>query len=269
MTILSKILLAVAIVGLAGGVIIDSHIGANPTLAVVLPIGAIALGLFLIVFMMESEMAKFDQEHAGATPNHQNEATQSVPAVKSSRSVKLPATTLNEIGGQQGQSTGGHRGALSFHLKSILVPIDFSDGSKKALQYAVRFAKEVKARIILLHVFPLFPVPGAEYEDEAVQRLQAWADEFVPGDVCVETQIRRGAEAIEIVNEAKQFEVGLMVISTHGRTGRAHALAGSLAENLVQLAPCPVLVVREHEQDFIETATGAAKPANNFNELTV
>ena len=50
---------------------------------------------------------------------------------------------------------------------------------------------------------------------------------------------------------AKKWDADIIVISTHGRTGRAHALTGSVAENLVQLAPCPVLVVREHEHDFV------------------
>jgi nucleotide-binding universal stress UspA family protein len=80
----------------------------------------------------------------------------------------------------------------------------------------------------------------------------------VPGEIKTQIQARRGAEVIEIINAAKSYMAGLMVISTHGLTGRAHALAGSLAENMVQLAPCPVLVVREHECDFIETNAGHA-----------
>jgi nucleotide-binding universal stress UspA family protein len=136
----------------------------------------------------------------------------------------------------------------------ILVPIDFSDGSKKALQYAVHFAKQIRASIMLLHVLPPYSAGDEGYEEESAQRLRAWANEFVPNEIEVQTLTRHGAEAIEIVNEAKKSAVSLMIISTHGRTGRAHALAGSLAENLVQLAPCPVLVVREHEYDFIRTA---------------
>jgi universal stress protein A len=152
-------------------------------------------------------------------------------------------------------------------MKRILVPIDFSGGSKKALQYAVHFAKEMNARIILLHVLkqgsgtdrepnPLYyhPLLDKPLQAEAARRLKAWAEEFVPGGIETQIQTRSGAEALEIVNEAKNLAAGLMIISTHGRTGRAHALAGSLAENLVQLAPCPVLVVREHEHDFIETS---------------
>lgn len=152
-------------------------------------------------------------------------------------------------------------------MKNILVPIDFTDGSRKALQYAVHFARQFKSRLILLHVLPK---PSAA-EKELTGRLKAWVQEFVPGEIPVQTQVSRGAEAIEIVNTAKKAGAGLMVISTHGRTGRAHALAGSLAENLVQLAPCPVLVVRERERDFIETEAGLEKTkrAPNFIGMSI
>ena len=138
-------------------------------------------------------------------------------------------------------------------MKNILVPIDFSDGSKKALQYAIHFAKQFKSRLMLLHVLSRHSAATRQ----RAERLKAWAEEFVPGEVPVQIHISRGAEAIEIVNVAKEVTAGLMVISTRGRTGRARSLAGSLAETLVHLAPCPVLVVREHERDFFEA--GAAE----------
>lgn len=151
--------------------------------------------------------------------------------------------------------------ASSLKLNKILVPIDFSNGSKKALQYAVHFAKKFNASIILLHVLPR----RSAVDGELAGRLNAWAEEFVPNDIPAHIQTCRGTEAIEIVNAAKKFLAGLMVISTHGRTGRAHALAGSLAENLVQLASCPILVVREREHDFIETAKAESPSVQKEN----
>ena len=148
---------------------------------------------------------------------------------------------------------------------NILVPIDFSDSSKKALQYAVHFARQFHSHLVLLHVLPRHSV----IDGELAGRLKAWAQEFVPNEIATQIQVSRGAEAIEIVNAAKIFGTGLMVISTHGRTGRAHALAGSLAENLVQLAPCPVLVVREHEQDFIDTDNAKAGQTPNFIGMAI
>jgi len=150
-------------------------------------------------------------------------------------------------------------------MKKILVPINFSGGSKKALRYAVHFAKELNARIVLLHV-----VQTADdvYQVESTHRLRAWANEFVPGGIPVQIQMRAGPEAIEIVKEAKNPGVGLMIISTYGRTGRAHSLAGSLAENLVRLAPCPVLVVREGQHDFTDASTGEPTATANVASVT-
>jgi nucleotide-binding universal stress UspA family protein len=155
-----------------------------------------------------------------------------------------------------------------FHLKKILVPIDFSACSQKALQYAVPFARQFNARIVLLHVVPL---PGAfERElgaidsealisvgvrEEAGRRLDELIAETIPASVVTETEVRHGVKSIEIVQAAKKMAIDLIIISTHGRTGRAHAFAGSVAEDVARLAPCPVLVVREHEHEFIQTRT--------------
>ncbi len=169
-------------------------------------------------------------------------------------------------------------------MKNILVPIDFSDGSRKALQYAVHFAKQFSARITLVHVLTHGTAADDPFDSEyfnvlakggalaeTARKLKAWAEEFVAGEVQIQIHISQGSEAIEIVNMAKKTMAGLMVISTHGRTGRAHALAGSLAESLVHLAPCPVLVVREHERDFIETdaVKNQTKGAHNFIGMAI
>lgn len=254
MTTLSKLLLTVAIFGLAAGSIVASRgVGGHPTLAVLMPMGAIAFGLFLIVFILEKEVAMYDQEQAqkmqwlqATAPNHPlttPRLTQKPKAYK----VKLMANP-------------GTQGAAAASAKNILVPIDFSDGSKKALQYAVHFAKQLGGEIILLHVLPPLSPDDDLYEDEQAHKLRAWAEEFVPHGIPVRIQTRTGTEAIEIAEAARSSEAGLMVISTHGRTGRAHELAGSLAETLVKLAPCPVLVVRQGECDFIETAKTSTAP---------
>jgi nucleotide-binding universal stress UspA family protein len=58
----------------------------------------------------------------------------------------------------------------------------------------------------------------------------------------------------EIVEHAREGEVSLIILSTHGRTGLRHVLMGSVAENVVRYAPCPVLVVRELEREFLGAA---------------
>jgi nucleotide-binding universal stress UspA family protein len=64
--------------------------------------------------------------------------------------------------------------------------------------------------------------------------------------------------AAEILEYAKSHDIGLIVMGTHGRSGIAHFVMGSIAERVVQLAHCPVLTVRAHEQDFVKPDTLAA-----------
>jgi nucleotide-binding universal stress UspA family protein len=99
-----------------------------------------------------------------------------------------------------------------------------------------------------------------DLRDNAKRRLNELAKEFPLHEIPLQIETCLGATGVEIARDAKKLEADLIVISTHGRTGRAHSLAGSVAENLVQLAPCPVLVVREHEHDFI--GDGSASPAS-------
>ena len=151
-----------------------------------------------------------------------------------------------------------------FKLKRILVPIDFSDCSKKALQYALPLAKEHQAAITLLYVVPtnysLGEYGGIDYASiEAEMRLtgdkklaQLAADE-VGGEVSADPIVRTGSPALEIITTAKSLPADLIVISTHGRTGLKHVFLGSVAEEVVRRAPCPVLVVREREHEFIST----------------
>lgn len=271
MTTTSKILLMVSVAGLVGGSFIDFHgVNANPSLAAVLPLGAIAFGLFLIIFTMEKEVAKYDEEQEKTMQRIQSDAAAFIserPAQSGTteRPSIQPAGTTVDTHAHARTSAAPDDEAV-FNLKNVLVPIDFSDGSRKALEYAIRFAKQFKGRLILAHVVTRHsgtleefdkageePRLSKELENESMQKLKVWVQEFVPGEIPTVIRTCYGVEAIEIVNEAKKSAADLMVISTHGRTGRAHALAGSLAENIVQLAPCPVLVVREHEHDFIET----------------
>ena len=70
-------------------------------------------------------------------------------------------------------------------------------------------------------------------------------------EVPINTLVRVGSPAREIVEVATDLNADIIVISTHGRTGFKHVLIGSVAENVVQRAPCPVLIVREREHEFL------------------
>lgn len=147
-------------------------------------------------------------------------------------------------------------------IKQILVPIDFSECSKKGLRYAIALAREHKAAITLAYVVPGVSMLGEyggidyasllkEMRESAERELATVAVDEIRGVVASDQAVRAGSPATEIVALAKSLPADLIVVSTHGRTGLKHVLLGSVAERVVQTAPCPVLVVREHEREIL------------------
>lgn len=148
-------------------------------------------------------------------------------------------------------------------FKNILAPVDFSPASKNGLNFAVRCAEEFGAELTLLYV--LEPPPSASYaaildavafgETEFAKtekRLRALAASIRSAEI--ETprwKVCSGLPSHEIVEAAKEGDVDLIVIATHGYTGWKHFCIGSTAERVVRAAPCPVLVVREKEHEFV------------------
>jgi universal stress protein A len=167
---------------------------------------------------------------------------------------------------------------------SILVPVDFSTYSADALRYAVGIADRFASSIIVLHVIPhettthavyqhlgyrdlpfmfLDPVrpqsapvvpPGVaedvviDLREQAYTALQA----FLPIQMAyhaVELRVLVGHPFERILETAVHEKVGLIVLGTHGRTGLAHLIMGSVAERVVRLAPCPVLTVQASTAD--------------------
>jgi universal stress protein A len=127
-------------------------------------------------------------------------------------------------------------------LKKILVPIDFSDCSKKALQYANTFAKQFGGELILIHVvepYPLVPeMASYDYEDvnDSCQDLQAFQkviDKAIPSSISTRT----GTPHIKIVEAARGLGVDLIIISTHGRKGLDRMFMGSTTEKSSALLP--------------------------------
>jgi nucleotide-binding universal stress UspA family protein len=160
-------------------------------------------------------------------------------------------------------------------LRRILVPLDFSPPSLKALHYAKAFARQFHARLVLVHVMEpvVFPselgyAPLAtealerSFEEEAQAKLSAMGAEIGAAGLLVETRLRVGRPFHEIALAAAELDADLIVIATHGFTGLTHVLLGSTAERVVRHAPCPVLVVREQEHEFVSegTATTGAAP---------
>jgi nucleotide-binding universal stress UspA family protein len=150
----------------------------------------------------------------------------------------------------------------TLRLKKILVPIDFSPPSKKALKYAVRFAEEFGGELTLLYVLEPQSLTGCMAIPEATGFVEA--DIVAAGKNLrslsasirnrkierVHWKVRAGLPSHEIVETAKELDVDLIVVATHGYTGWKHFCIGSTAERVVRAAPCPVLVVREKEHEF-------------------
>lgn len=145
----------------------------------------------------------------------------------------------------------------AFRLKRILVPVDFSVNSKRALKYAVEFAKIFDGSLTLMYVVePLVYPPDFSFgqigypniEDEvtrrAEQELQALVDEHIGGEVATEKVVVSGKPFYEIIDYASENDIDLIIIATHGASGVEALLFGSTAEKVVRKADCPVLVVR-------------------------
>ena len=150
-------------------------------------------------------------------------------------------------------------------LKQILVATDFSEPSEAALLYGRELAMRFGARLHVLHVADAISATAGE--------------EFFPGDIeALQADVlKRAAERLDtlltdhdltmlratpvvrasgnvadaIVDYAKDIHVDVIVVGTHGRGGVSHLFMGSVAEHVVRKAPCPVLVVRPNEHEFV------------------
>ncbi|MFZ0247149.1 MAG: universal stress protein [Candidatus Binatus sp.] len=139
-------------------------------------------------------------------------------------------------------------------IERILVPIDFPESSLKALDDAVEFSRPYEAELILLFVVErgfyesplLVPDSGALLEHQAratEEKLEEMCRSLGKQGVKCRTLIEFGVAYQAIIDAANKVHANLIVISTHGRTGLAHVLIGSVAERVVQHAVCPVLVI--------------------------
>jgi nucleotide-binding universal stress UspA family protein len=136
-------------------------------------------------------------------------------------------------------------------IKTILFPTDFSETSMQAFDYACRFANVNQARLVALHVFePVAPIVAdgivipfdvvlvRSAAEEQLSRLNA------DNRINFERMLRDGPAAAKIVEVADEIGADLIVIGTHGRSGIRRLLLGSVAEQVLRLARCPVLFVK-------------------------
>jgi nucleotide-binding universal stress UspA family protein len=133
----------------------------------------------------------------------------------------------------------------------ILFPVDFSAGAKQALELAVSLARDLQGELVLLHVEePPLAYGGGEMYYGLIEpnreHLVKMLDEVVVSDpkLAVQRHVVMGSPASGIVSFAEQYDIDYIVMPTHGRTGLSRLLMGSVAEEVVRKAPCPVLTVK-------------------------
>src|SRR5262245_48454251 len=137
-------------------------------------------------------------------------------------------------------------------ISAILHPTDFSEPSKAAFQVACALARDHRARLIVMHVREVPVVAYGEFgqlplEIEPAEAIRAKIDNLIGhrcADVAVEHCVKTGDPAAEILAAARETESDLIVMGTHGRTGLARLLMGSVAERVMRKAHCPVLTIK-------------------------
>ena len=145
-------------------------------------------------------------------------------------------------------------------LRRILAPTDFSECAKRARSYATELAKRFDAELHMLHVVQPIALPTYvgpvldnlhDLEEAARKELEEWEDPQFEPSMRLARRVVTGPPFVEILRYARQNEIDLIVVGTHGRAGLMHALVGSVAEKVVRKSPCPVLTVRPDEHQFV------------------
>ena len=142
-------------------------------------------------------------------------------------------------------------------IRRILFPTDFSEPAEYAWSYALTFAQEFGAEVHLLHVVTPPPRLTEAYAvnfdpEQTVKALTVEANASMDRQVeaaksrglVFRREVRVGVDHREIIDYATKNDIDLIVMATHGRTGLAHVLLGSVAEKVVRKAPCPVLTIK-------------------------
>jgi len=144
-------------------------------------------------------------------------------------------------------------------IRRVLVPVDLSKSSVSALDWAISLAREVGAEIDLVHCYaisPLVSIYGAHFPesyDAALRRaasggLSDLAHRVAGQGVTVRECLVRGDPSESIVEQVRLLGADLIVMGTRGQGGLQHLLLGSVAERVIQTAPCPVVAVRSEPQ---------------------
>jgi nucleotide-binding universal stress UspA family protein len=156
-------------------------------------------------------------------------------------------------------------------IKKVLFTTDFSELSNHALPYAIKMAKIYNAELIMLHAitiydndpndpdyhFPYLQTYCEQATKSADDRFQVCYEKAGDSGVKIRKALVQGisphAAILEFIEQ--EGDIGLICMSTHGRSGLKHVLLGSVTENVIRYSTCPVLVVKQTEHEFIDPVT--------------
>ena len=145
-------------------------------------------------------------------------------------------------------------------IDKILVPVDFSDHSRRALETGAEFAKAFGATVHLLHCYQVPPVGVSPYgvvvpesfdrevREAAARMANEWREKLDAAGIKSEVSLSAGFPALAISEAAKELGVDLIIMGTRGLAGFKHMVLGSVAERTLRTAPCPVLTVKDPDE---------------------
>ncbi|MBI4853842.1 MAG: universal stress protein [Acidobacteria bacterium] len=173
------------------------------------------------------------------------------------RTANCPVLTV-------GKDADQNKDASITSIKNILVPIDFSEHSKKSLTYAIELAKNYKATLQLLHIIdtPIYPAfyvvdqlattsIASNIKTRVLENLSTLLKSLGECQVNTEIHALEGRATTDIVKFASENNSDLIVIATHGLTGVERFLLGSVTEKVVRIAKTPVFTVKPHGRQMI------------------
>lgn len=140
-------------------------------------------------------------------------------------------------------------------IKKILVPVDFSENSKKILEAAGYFSGKCEAQLHAVFVVQSFDdysgffvphMPVAKFEEEMVQAAEQKMESFLAGMKDIKAKVLVGDVAEEIIRHAEENGMDMIVMGTHGYKGLEKVMFGSVAEKVVRSSPCPVLTINPY-----------------------
>lgn len=141
-------------------------------------------------------------------------------------------------------------------VKKILVPVDFSDNSKKILEAAHYFSDRCEAELHVVFVVQSFDdysgffvphMPVAKFEEEMVQAAEQKMEKFLEEQNNISAKVLVGDVAEEIIRHAEDSGMDMIIMGTHGYKGLEKVMFGSVAEKVVRSSPCPVLTINPYK----------------------